>query len=85
MLTKLKNMAGKIARPVWSAAKLILGTVLPGSPAVIDLIEETVEWANGKITPPAATRDDLHRVEGVIRCLEGDSEGRREDDPSAGA
>jgi hypothetical protein len=74
VLSKLKSFAGKIAGPAWAAARLLLNNVLPGSPAVVELIQDTVEWAKGKHALPTATAKDLDRVEDVIRCLDGDDD-----------
>jgi hypothetical protein len=46
-LAAIKNLPKKIPAPLWSAAGMVLDVSLPGARAVVDLVRDTVQWANG--------------------------------------
>jgi hypothetical protein len=74
-LAKLCGPAAKFA------AKAVLGAVLPGSPAVVELVEQALDcahetakekWEIDEGKEPAASAADLRRLEEVLDVLGGD-------------
>src|SRR5262245_8979199 len=78
LFDKAASLYRRFGTPIKFAAKVVLGAVLPGSPAVVELVCAALEWAHDGAKeqkpppPPAASADDLKRVEEVIDILGGD-------------
>jgi tetratricopeptide (TPR) repeat protein len=74
-LAKLYGPAAKFA------AKAILGVILPGSPAVVELVGQALgcahetareKWEFNELKQPVASEADLRRLEEVLGVLSGD-------------
>jgi serine/threonine protein kinase len=80
-LKRALNVFRKFGPTVRFATKLILGVVIPGSPAVIDLIDDGLNWADKQLdrngggnaaAPPTAGVADQERLEKLFDTLEND-------------
>ncbi len=77
---KAIELCKRYGAPAKFAAKMILGSVLPGSPVVVELVSEILdcvhETAKDQLTfedrPLAATAEDLRRVEDMLAVLAND-------------
>jgi hypothetical protein len=78
---KVTHLFACYGAPVRFAAETILGAVLPGSPAVVELVLKTIDCARetskdvidyDQSHEPAATPADLKRVEQILDLLADD-------------
>ena len=66
--------------PLKFATNTILNAALPGGAAVVQMVDNVIDWAiktargirPGKVKPPAASADDLQRMEEILDVLGGD-------------
>ena len=79
LFEKAVGLYARFGEPIRFGAKVVLGTLLPGSPAVVELIEELLERAqeaaegrSKRMSPLAATAEDLKRAEALLDLLGGD-------------
>ncbi len=80
-LKRALNVIRKFGPTVRFGTKLILGVVIPGSPVVIDLIDDGLNWADKQLdrsgnaaaaVPPTASVADQERLEKLFDTLEND-------------
>ncbi len=73
--TKALELVKRYGAPVKFAAKMILGTVVPGSPYIVELVEKVFDCAQGAARDNLdgrASAADLERVEQMLDLLQGD-------------
>jgi serine/threonine protein kinase len=78
---KVLNLCMRFGAPAKFATKLILGATLPGAPAIVELVGQVLDCVHETAKDnleldeprlPAATPEDLKRVEDIIDVLTGD-------------
>ncbi len=78
---KVVGLYKRFGAPVKFAAKLIVGAVVPGGSAVVELVGQALDCVHETVKDnleidesrlPAATAADLQRLEGVLDILSGD-------------
>jgi formylglycine-generating enzyme required for sulfatase activity len=76
-LHKAKDLYKRFGAPAKFAAKLVLGTVVPGSPAVIELVEKALDCAAETVKDNLdASPADLGRLEEALDVLLGGMEAQ---------
>ena len=80
---KVVGLYRRFGAPAKFAAKLVLGSVVPGGSAVVELVGAALDCVHETVRDqieldeakmPAATAADLQRLEGVLDILSGDLE-----------
>ena len=81
VMQKVNTLLQRFGDPLKFATNTILNAALPGGAAVVQMVDNVIDWAiktakgqsdPGKVKPPAASADDLHRVEEILDVLGGD-------------
>jgi hypothetical protein len=73
LVEKAVDLLTRFGKPLRFGAKMLLGSLLPGSSSVVELVdqvledaEEVAEGRRSQVAAPPATAEDLRRVEHLL-------------------